>query len=338
MKNEVKRKIKYLIKKRHFIKKSNNPIKWGVIGTGYMANCFCNAIEGSSDGVLYSVASRDLKKAISFSKDHGSCMYFCGYKNMVNELKNILDVVYIATPLYCHFEHISYCLEKGVNVICEKPIVENTEQFEILEKIAKKNNCFLMEAMWMKCLPTYTKAKTWLEEGKIGDIKYIRVDFYKKDLFKIKKNESVLKDFGVYAIAFPIGLIKQNFPLEILYCRNNSVANYDSDWQIILKYSALNVAISISNNFNSSSKAEVIGCDGSIEWDNQFNRTNKITLYDKDGNIKEKFNAKYSYEGFEYEVMEVNKSIRMKHKESDLVTLKDTKTVLQIIDFLLEEN
>ena len=82
----------------------------------------------------------------------------------------------------------------------------------------------------------------------------------------------------------------------------------------------------------------MIGCDGSIEWDNQFNRTNKITLYDKDGNIKEKFNAKYSYEGFEYEVMEVNKSIRMKHKESDLVTLKDTKTVLQIIDFLLEEN
>ena len=66
MKNEVKRKIKYLIKKRHFIKKSNNPIKWGVIGTGYMANCFSNAIEGSSDGVLYSVASRDFEKSNFF--------------------------------------------------------------------------------------------------------------------------------------------------------------------------------------------------------------------------------------------------------------------------------
>lgn len=303
-----------------------------------MANCFSNAIDGSSDDILYSVASRDLKKAIAFSKDHNSCLYFCGYQNMIDKLKDVLDVVYIATPLHCHFEHISYCLEKGVNVICEKPIVENTEQFEILEKMAKKNDCFLMEAMWMKCLPTYTKAKNWIEEGKIGETKYIRVDFYKKNLYRIKKKESVLKDYGVYAIAFPTGFTNNIFPSEIIYCKNDSSEGCDSDWQITLKYNTLIAAISISNNFNSTSKAQVVGSDGSIEWDNQFNRTNVIRLYDKDGNINEKYEVRYIYEGFEYEVKEVNESIRKHYNESNLVPLNETKATLKIMDYLLKED
>lgn len=68
-----------------------------------------------------------------------------------------IDVVYVATPIKQHYENIKLCLENNKNVICEKPFTENVEQMTELYEIAKRNGCFLMEGMWMKCLPTYQK-------------------------------------------------------------------------------------------------------------------------------------------------------------------------------------
>ena len=73
----------------------------------------------------------------------------------------------------------------------------------------------------------------------------------------------------------------------------------------------------------------------SIEWNSQFNRTNKITLFDAYGNKIEEFVSKYKYEGFEYQVEEVTRCLKGKESESQMVPICESLDTLTVIDQLM---
>ena len=321
-------------------KKSENPVRWGIIGLGYMAETFSCAIDGSKDGVVYAVASRSLDKAKRFASHHGKCKSYGSYAEMVNDKELQLDVVYIATPVKFHYEHIKLCLEVGLNVLCEKPITSTSEQLRELIEIAKRNDCFLMEGMWMKCLPSFRKACSWIKEGRIGDVELIKADLYKREhiregysIYSAQDGGGVLHDYGVYAVAFMEHFLG-GIPDNMNYTSRISSYGIDSDWQIAATKNGVKAIVNLSSDFGSQSKAAVIGKDGFIEWNSQFNRTNCVKLYRADGKISETFTTHYSYEGFEYEVEEVHKCIRLNARESNLATISGTYNTLKIIDSL----
>lgn len=65
------------------------------------------------------------------------------------ESKNI-DIVFITTPLKSQFFFSKYYLENNINVICEKPLSNNLNQFKILIEIAKeKNKFFLVDYIYL---------------------------------------------------------------------------------------------------------------------------------------------------------------------------------------------
>lgn len=322
-------------------KKNENPLRWGIIGLGYMAETFSCAIDGSKDDVVYAVASRSLDKAKAFAKNHGGCRAYGSYEDMVNDKSLDLDIIYIATPVKYHYEHVKLCLEAGENVLCEKPITSTLEQLDELMELAKKHNCFLMEGMWMKCLPTFQKACQWINEGKIGDIELVRVDFYKREhiregyaIYNASEGGGVLRDFGVYAIAFMEHFLG-GYPDELTGKSRISSHEIDADWQITAKKKNVQAFVNLSSNFGTLSKAVVIGRKGFVEWNSQFNRTNTVTLYDANGVHVETFATNYEYEGFEYEIKEVHKCIREGKKESNIATLAGTLNTMQIINTLI---
>lgn len=322
------------------IKKIDNPIRWGVIGLGYMAETFSSAIDDNKEGIVYAVASRSLDKAKVFASRHGECKAYGSYEEMVHDKNLKLDVVYVATPVKYHYENVKLCLEAGLNVLCEKPITSTLAQFDELIALAKKNNCFFMEGMWMKCLPSFQKACQWINEGKIGEIEWVKADFYKREriqegfaIYNAQEGGGILRDFGVYAIAFMEHFLG-GIPDRLNGLFRISSRGIDVDWQITAEKNGVNATINLSSNFGSMSKAAVIGKNGFIEWDSQFNRTNRVALYDTNGVQLEVFSASYVNEGFEYEVNEVQKSIREGKKESPIVSLKGSRSTMQIIDKL----
>lgn len=92
-----------------------------------------------------------------------------------------IDVVYIATPVFCHYENIKTALLNGKNVLCEKPIVMDLNELEELRDLANKQNLLLVEGMWMLYLPTFKKAGEWIAKEIIGEIQGIRVDLSKRE-------------------------------------------------------------------------------------------------------------------------------------------------------------
>lgn len=334
--NKVLRKVKSTFKKP--VKKANNPIRWGILGLGYMAEFFSSAIDGNENGVVSAVGSRSTGKAISFAKKHGCCRAYGSYEELMQD--SMLDVVYIATPTKYHYENIKACLNQGKNVLCEKPITSNSKQLEELITLAKNNNCFLMEGMWMKCLPTYQKALKWVKDGKVGEVELIKADFYKREqidpsrsIFNKNEGGGVLRDYGVYAVAFPIDFMSGK--IRVSAARRNSAYGIDSDWAIQLDDGNIKASVNISSDFAGISKAAVIGTEGTIEWDDPFNRTNTITLYDAAGKRTECYQEKYLFEGFEFEINEVQQCIRNHKAQSTEVPLNTSVSVLTIMDELL---
>jgi predicted dehydrogenase len=343
-------KIKLIVKRKlvsigfQLVKKNPDALNWGVIGLGNMAEFFSTAIHGDKDALLTAVASRSFEKAQLFAARHGKCKYYKGYDVMLKDSQLKLDIIYIATPVKYHYQIIKDCLLENKNVLCEKPITSNATQLKELMKIAKDNNCFLMEGMWMKCLPTFQKANFWINDGEIGEIELIKADFYKKQeinlkqsIFNVKEDGGVLKDFGVYAIAFMTAFLKE-LPLELNFNKKNSSFGIDADWHIFGKNKNCMAFVNISSNFSGQSNAAIIGSKGSIEWASQFNRTNTITLYDQFGKIKEKHIYNYSFDGFEYELKEVRKSLKENRLESKIVPLQETLNTLIVMDKLYAEN
>ena len=197
-----------------------------------------------------------------------------------------------------------------------------------------------MEGMWMKCLPTFRQAHKWISEDRIGKIELVKADFYKKEfikpelsIFDVKEGGGVLTDYGIYAISFMTTFLK-GVPESMHFAKRISTFGIDSDWQLSAKKGKKMAFINISSNFSSQSKAAIIGEKGFIEWNSQFNRTNKITLFDSYGNKIEEFVYKYKYQGFEHEVDEVTRCLKYEKRESVLVPLKESLDTLIVIDQL----
>lgn len=323
-------------------KKKEDAIRWGIIGLGAMAEVFANALEASRESTVAAVASRSMDKANAFAKRHHTGRAYASYEDMLMAEKNELDVIYIATPQKYHFEHIKMCLENGYHVLCEKPITSNADQLKELMALAKEKDVFLMEGMWSYCLPTYKKAKEWIEEGKIGDVAELRAELLKAEqenvsLSKFNPSDGggVLLDYGVYTLAFCTCFMKETLDVAG-YERKNRGSGIDAEWSISLCDGNANAKIEISSMRNGNKEAVIIGTEGKILFAPQFNRTNRITLLNNKGDKIEEFQTSYVFDGFEHEIAEVNKAIRNKKKESECVPLEMSLRTLKIIDSLLK--
>ena len=75
-------------------------IKWGIIGTGSIANKFAEVLNSLDDVELLAVASRKQETANAFAREYGVKRAYASYEELAKD--SDLDVVYIATP---HSEH-----------------------------------------------------------------------------------------------------------------------------------------------------------------------------------------------------------------------------------------
>ena len=86
------------------------------------------------------------------------------------------DFVDVSTPPFTHFQLAQKALEKGVNVLCEKPLVFVEDEFARLERAAKKNSKVLFTVHNWKFAPICLKISELLREKAVGEIR--RLEWY----------------------------------------------------------------------------------------------------------------------------------------------------------------
>ena len=79
-----------------------------------------------------------------------------------------LDFVDVCTPTSSHMGLISWALEQGYHVLCEKPVALSRAEAAKIRAAARRAGRVVMPCHQYRYNPAWQKVKAWLDEGAIG--------------------------------------------------------------------------------------------------------------------------------------------------------------------------
>jgi predicted dehydrogenase len=181
-------------------------IRWGIWGTGAIANLVASDFRQVSGAELHAVASRNLVHAQSFAGRHGIAKSYQGLEALLNDAQ--VDVVYVASPNHRHLDDCLACIHAGKAVMCEKPFALDLDEARRIVEAARSRNIFCMEAMWTRFIPAVREAKRYVDEGAVGAIRLMQGNFAyaapagsEARFFDAQRGGGALLDRGVYLIS-----------------------------------------------------------------------------------------------------------------------------------------
>jgi predicted dehydrogenase len=97
----------------------SNALRWGIVGTGGIANSMAPRIQEASGAELAAVSSRRMESAREFADRHGAGRAFDSWQEMIGW--DGVDAVYLATPTSVREEIAVAAANAGKHVLGEKP-------------------------------------------------------------------------------------------------------------------------------------------------------------------------------------------------------------------------
>src|SRR5262245_23381531 len=83
-----------------------------------------------------------------------------------------LDAVIVSSPHTLHFEHARLALERGLHVMCEKPMCTRADHARELVRLAREKDLHLLVPYGWHYKPFVQEAKRWLDGGAVGRVQY----------------------------------------------------------------------------------------------------------------------------------------------------------------------
>jgi D-xylose 1-dehydrogenase (NADP+, D-xylono-1,5-lactone-forming) len=182
-----------------------NPIRWGVISTaGIAKKRVIPAIQGSTNGRVVAIASRNLEKAQAAAEELNLPTAYGSYDELLAD--PTIDAIYNPLPNSEHAEWSIRCAEAGKPTLCEKPLARNAaEAQQMVDAFASRGIPFA-EAFMYRFHPKTRMAKSLVDDGRIGDIQMINSAF----TFRISQENNIrlsnelagggLMDVGCYCV------------------------------------------------------------------------------------------------------------------------------------------
>jgi predicted dehydrogenase len=308
-----------------------NKINWAILGPGTIAGDFAKAIT-EVNGSIYAVGARSIEKAEKFSSNYNVENVYGNYNEMLKD--DEIDVVYISTPHSNHYEYIMESLRNNKHVFCEKAITVNGTQLSEIVSLAKQKNLIVAEAMTIYHMPLYKKLRSLVDDGKLGKIKMIQVNFGSLKEYDVTNRffspdlaGGALLDIGTYALSFTRYFLSSQ-PEEILTTVKKFETGVDEQSGIILKNKDDEMAVvSLTMRAKQPKRGIVCGELGYITVEN-FPRADKATITSPDGSVEIIEDGDTS-KALIYEVEDMNNCIM---KKNDNETLGLSVDVMNIMD------
>ena len=179
-----------------------------ICGLGYISRRVAEGCKICEHMHLYGCLSSSRQKAEAFGEEFKCEAIYSDYESLYNDKK--VDVLYLCTPNFSHYELTKAALKHHKSVICEKPFVESEEEIKELFELARKNDCFLMEAEKTCFSPLNKKVKDLVKDGVIGKLYHIEASYMydirklnlSNDNWNFKSGGGCSGDVGVYPVSF----------------------------------------------------------------------------------------------------------------------------------------
>jgi len=151
-----------------------NKIKFGIIGCGRIAQRHAEHI--SRLGVLAAVCDTKLDRAAELGKKY-NCRYYDNIDSLIANEKEI-DILSICTPNGLHAAQTIKALEKGYNVLCEKPMALTVADCKLMIEAEKKNNKKMFIVKQNRYNPPIIELKKIIDQKLLGDIYSVQLNCF----------------------------------------------------------------------------------------------------------------------------------------------------------------
>ncbi len=319
-------------------------LKWGIIGAGIIAQHMADALRLDPNSRLWAVASQTLAKAKMFAERNG-VEHACTYQEIVDSKE--VDIIYVATTHNFHFDNTKLALQHGKHVLLEKPFTVNARQARELVRLAREKNLFLMEAIWVRFLPSMKMLKKRIQNNEIGEVRLFNISFggivdprFAERLKDPLLAGGVTLDMGIYPISFVCYLLGE-LPADIKSMTRFSDRGVDEISNYMFRFpSGCLTNICTSYNLKMKNEAMIYGTKGFIEFpDFQAGERYAISMHEGSNKIRDRrevVEPNHS-NGFIYQVEETVRCIQEGKLESAIIPLDETIAIMEVMDKMRDE-
>lgn len=152
-------------------------IRWGMIGCGDVTEVKSGpGFQKADHSSLVAVMRRNGELARDYARRHGVPRWYDDAAGLINDQD--VDAVYIATPPSSHKPYTLMCAAAGKPVYVEKPMALNFGECQEMIEYCRGARVPLFVAYYRRALPRFLKLKELIELRVIGDVRFVKVNFY----------------------------------------------------------------------------------------------------------------------------------------------------------------
>jgi predicted dehydrogenase len=311
------------------------PLRWGVLGSGWIAERFVAALHSSTRQRVTAIGSRDAARGGAFAALHGIPRSFSSYQELVDS--DEVDVVYVATPHPFHAPDALLALDAGKHVLVEKPLGLSAVEATMIADRARSHNLFCAEAMWTFFLPKFDVIRQLLDDRVLGEVLTVNAEYgeYLPPDHRIHRADLAggpLLDLGTY----PFGLATwaMGKPEQIQAAGRIGAAGVHTQAAAILTDARGNECVIHTTMRNSTPTiATLMGAKATLTIDGPFYQPGDFRLDSLDrAHVLHYREPRVEHKALYFEAAEVARCISVGALETPLRPLADSVLALTVID------
>ena len=277
----------------------NRKLRMGMIGGG--KDAFIGSIHryaSNMDGLVELVCGA-LSINPDIAKDSGKSLFlaedriYLTYDEMLEKESHMpaekrMDFVTIVTPNFAHFAPAKLALQKGFNVVIEKPITFTLDEAKELKQLVEETGLILCLTHTYSGYPMVKQAKAMVSDGALGKIRKVWVEYPQGWLSKLSEREGnqqaawrtdpkrsgksgCMGDIGTHAAhlaEYITGLKISHMCADLnIFVEGRAL---DDDGNVLLKFdngaAGVLMASQVAAGEENALKIRVYGEKGGIEW------------------------------------------------------------------------
>lgn len=313
-------------------------LRWGIVGTGWIAERQVADLQLDGHEVV-AVGSRSVESARRFAERFGLPKAHGSYADLVADPD--VDLVYVATPNNRHAEDALLAIGAGKPVMLEKPFALNAAEARRVLDAAAASGVPVMEAMWTRFLPQYTRIRDMLASGALGRVGRVLADNGQRlpadPSHRINDPElggGALLDLGIYPVS--LAWMVLGAPSRTLSTARLGPTGVDRAAAILVDYPGGGQAVlATSADDAGPNRASIIGEAGRIDIAPVFYGVRAaFTHVGADGAIIERWEQRPPGRGMQFQAREFERLVSAGERESPVIPHAETIAIMEHLDLI----
>ncbi|NUP16196.1 MAG: Gfo/Idh/MocA family oxidoreductase [Streptomyces sp.] len=310
-------------------------LRWGVLGTGWIAERFVRSVQCHTRQRFTAVASRDASRAKDFADRSGIPHAYGSYQELAAAAD--VDVVYVATEHTAHLDCARIALDGGKHTLVEKPLALNASQATEIARLAAERGLFCAEALWTYFLPRFDVVRQILDSGVLGDVRTVLAEHgehFTGDhrILRPDLAGGPLLDLGTYPLSLAVGIL--GAPAEVLAYAEPHPAGVTGQVSALLRAADGGQGVVHTTLFSDTPTAATIaGSRATLSLPGPFYQPGEVVLTPAGGGTPlTRTEPHTAHEALHYEAAEVARCVSAGLLQSPLRPLADSVNTLRAMD------